>query len=353
LFAFDDPKNWEEHALEGEFGGAAFDGKYVYFASREAMTVWRYDTARTFVDAAAWEVVELLDSGIDRADGFVGAASDRSGNVYLTTNVRAYRHGPGDAFTTAGWKSFGLASIPRSSDAGAGKLDVFGVVAHGAYLFFVPHRGDAVTYALGGDFESVASWARVSLPWSDARFAGSVSTSAGLYLVPANFSLTRVDNGTIGPESFTTGGLVRGNFLGGTTDGKSVFVVPADAPTAPMFPVGRSPVDEELPTSFSLEGLAQCSVTGCFAGAVFDGRYVYYVPAKAPRFVRHDTEDPHGFADPSSWSVRDSGAAAADFFGGAFDGRYVYFVPAGAGKVVRFHAREPSAMPPSYSGSFL
>jgi len=71
-----------------------------------------------------------------------------------------------------------------------------------------------------------------------------------------------------------------------------------------------------------------------FFGAVFDGRYIYFSP-------QHDTADRHGkvlrydthgpFRDPGSWSAYDAsrtdGMTTKGYYGAVFDGRYVYFVP--------------------------
>ncbi|MEK7211188.1 MAG: hypothetical protein AAB731_00985, partial [Patescibacteria group bacterium] len=69
-----------------------------------------------------------------------------------------------------------------------------------------------------------------------------------------------------------------------------------------------------------------------FHGAVFDGRYIYFVPYFASGFsgqvTRYDTAG--SFTSASSWSVYDTTAVNANskgFAGGVFDGRYVYFVP--------------------------
>ncbi|MBI4027328.1 MAG: LamG domain-containing protein [Verrucomicrobia bacterium] len=71
-----------------------------------------------------------------------------------------------------------------------------------------------------------------------------------------------------------------------------------------------------------------------FFGAVFDGRYVYFVP-------QHDTQTRHGkvlrydthgeFKDPASWQTYDAGNTdglnTKGYYGAVFDGRYVFFVP--------------------------
>ncbi|MCD6308243.1 MAG: DUF2341 domain-containing protein, partial [Candidatus Latescibacteria bacterium] len=76
-----------------------------------------------------------------------------------------------------------------------------------------------------------------------------------------------------------------------------------------------------------------------FFGAVFDGQYVYF----APQRYGHEEDSTHGYAlryntqrpfkDPSSWEAYDAGntdgLATRGHYGAVFDGRYVYFVPRG------------------------
>ena len=69
--------------------------------------------------------------------------------------------------------------------------------------------------------------------------------------------------------------------------------------------------------------------TVCYYGAVFDGRYVIFVPRDDgkgyhSRVLRYDTQG--GFKDPASWSAHDAGLACSHQ-SAAFDGRYVYCCP--------------------------
>lgn len=90
-----------------------------------------------------------------------------------------------------------------------------------------------------------------------------------------------------------------------------------------------------------------------FAGAVFDGRYVYFVPnnngAPDGLVVRYDTTTGIGLS--TSWESFDISTltpAAKGFIGGAFDGRYVYFVPynntAYHGTIARFDTQDSGGL---------
>jgi len=74
--------------------------------------------------------------------------------------------------------------------------------------------------------------------------------------------------------------------------------------------------------------------TKAYFGAVFDGRYVYFSPQhnatdSHARVLRYDTQG--DFHDPASYAAYDAaGTARLDtrgYYGAVFDGRYVYFVP--------------------------
>jgi len=74
-------------------------------------------------------------------------------------------------------------------------------------------------------------------------------------------------------------------------------------------------------------------MTRGYFGAVFDGRYIYYAPCRTREFhgvaLRYDTQAP--FADLGSWEAYDAGATGGldtrGYAGAVFDGRYVYYVP--------------------------
>lgn len=75
-----------------------------------------------------------------------------------------------------------------------------------------------------------------------------------------------------------------------------------------------------------------------FAGSVFDGRYVYFIPAVgASVFARYDTTA--SFTSSMSWQTFDLtmvNGGLGDFAGGAFDGRYVYLAPHGSPLIVQY-----------------
>jgi hypothetical protein len=93
-----------------------------------------------------------------------------------------------------------------------------------------------------------------------------------------------------------------------------------------------------------------------FTGAIFDGRYVYYVPRQfggAGLVVRYDTHA--SFALASAWTTFDTHGVdvnAGGFMGAIFDGEFVYFVPGPGHVIVRFDTGT-MIHPPENGGSFF
>lgn len=75
-------------------------------------------------------------------------------------------------------------------------------------------------------------------------------------------------------------------------------------------------------------------MNGAYVGAVSDGKYVYFVPRFSPHYrayiLRYDTEKP--FKNINSFEIFDASYIdeldTRGYFNGVFDGKYVYFIPA-------------------------
>lgn len=141
----------------------------------------------------------------------------------------------------------------------------------------------------------------------------SVATLAGLLAVLSCSVLTDFE------------GLARGGADGGS-DPHTDATSNQDAGQPDRLDTGI-PASELPPTSAweQFETRAVSAGAREFRGSIFDGRYLYLVPAFSD-MLRYDTQKP--FADPSSWeSARLSnlhGTRATRFAGAAFDGTYVY-----------------------------
>jgi hypothetical protein len=114
------------------------------------------------------------------------------------------------------------------------------------------------------------------------------------------------------------------SFAGGTFDGRYVYFVPNEAPNLAL----RYDTQGAFSSAASWETFDTESVdinAYGFVGAVFDGRYVDYVPwyssgSPSATFLRFDTKA--SFGTKASWSI--VAPPVGGFQGGTFDGRYVY-----------------------------
>jgi hypothetical protein len=137
---------------------------------------------------------------------------------------------------------------------------------------------------------------------------------------------------------------------GAVFDGRYIYFVP-HGPTAVRYDTTAEFGDSQAWETMSLGDLPS-PVYGGFGGGVFDGRYIYFFPAfpvdnaspparNQPRPVRFDTTG--AFSNPGSWQSTSPSPLIVDGWwtyggGGVFDGRYVYYV---ANKVYQWHPPNP------------
>ena len=246
-----DSQGWHYHALPvpanhepiGEFCGAVFDGQYVYFIPSVGYGAVAHLRFNTTLHPA------LTDSFADP-------------NAWELVDV-----------STVGTKAAGF----------------FGGVFDGRYVYYVPFVGTVVAR-----FDTRAKSLADASAWE-------------------TFDLTKLGT-TLPPKGFQ----------GGAFDGRFVYLVPTT--TAPS-------------TSFSSNPRA------------------WPPDAGVPPLVRYDTQGQR-FDQPEPWQtldLRSVNAGVAGFTGGVFDGEYLYLVPAQGSTFLRFDARNANGLgPPGYShGSFF
>jgi hypothetical protein len=360
---------------EGFFGGT-FDGRYVYFVPSSYTLAVRYDTQGAFASAASWQTFDT--AGINASNvGYRGGAFDGR-YVYLVpfynstasagTGVVARFDTQGTFANAPSWATFDTSTV-------ASKAEGFdGTVFDGRYLYFVPHlTGTAARFDTQAPFATASSWATfdaTTLSPNAQGFLGGVFDGRYVYLVPngASEPLTRYDTQgdfTSGAAwttfDTTTANASAQSFLGGGFDGRYVYLAP--------FPAGSATTSTVALQYNPAEGLGASSFAsfnvnplgaGSFAGAGFDGQYVYFAPNTSSVIVRYDDTAP-GFDAGASWGAFDLSAVsttASSYYGCVFDGRYMYFVPSAKGTVAtvaRFDAKTPRSLPqlPGWSGSFL
>jgi hypothetical protein len=398
------------------YTGGTFDGRYVYFAGR-ATVVTRFDTSGGFTDAASWSQFDLATLGIP--GGFGGAVFDGRYVYYVpylsgTTHpsVVARFDTTGSLTVASSWAWFDVSTL--SVDGGAVPGGFFGAGFDGRYVYFVPHddgvvdgrvvrydttpldggapgdaasdAGDAGGSASNAAFGNASLWQTFDVSTTNpgaVGFSGAVFDGTSLYLVPNTNDLfdAAVHNGTSGIvarlqtsgaftaasswstfDMTTVNGLAE-NFLGGAFDGRYVYFAPRGGGVATRLDTTAGPFGSV--SSWSAHDLTRIFAadagTPQYAGAAFDGRFVYLIPVGDgfDSLTRYDTLSP--FTADCGWSTFDLTQLAANdagaplYVGAIFDGQYLYLVPDGSYPIVRFNAKTPPALPalPAFHGSFL
>lgn len=239
-----------------------------------------------------------------------------------------------------------------------------GCVFDGRYVYFAPCNNNGTYQGLVMRYDTyappvstVGSWTVYDITAVNANskgFQGCVYDGRYVYFVPnmtaaGTYSgqVTRYDTQGAGFtvsgswSVYDTAANVQANskgFINAVYDGRYVYFIPNTTSTG---------VNSGQVTRYDTQGAGFTNASawavydvsniniGCkgFYGAVFDGRYVYLVPFQNPSYsglvAMYDTQGA-GFTNASAWSVFDMTTVNANskgFQGGVFDGRYVYFSP--------------------------
>jgi len=358
--------------------GGTFDGRYVYLTpSSEDQTsslAYRYDTTGSFTTTAGWLKFDLSSTGAGATD-FAGTVFDGHFVYFAPTwgGSVTVRYDPQLPFTqTSSWTLF---------DPGAAYTVRQGATFDGQFAYFVPTNDTVSRFDTTQSFTSPAAWTTVNVStFSDAGsvdgFTGAIFDGRYVYLIPTTYpefgNLTsgvvlRYDThapfgASASWSSFDTHNVssAASGFAGGAFDGRYVYTVPYQNDTNALDGLTVR-YDTQAPfdivsswESFDMETLNTLA-TG-FTGAIFDGRYVYFVPRQFGGdglVVQYDTQA--SFTLASSWSTFDTHAVNVDaggFMGAIFDGEFVYFVPGPGHVIVRFDTTA-LIQPPESGGSFF
>lgn len=355
--------------------GAAFDGRYVYFAPLDDEMVphgevLRHDTLGAFDAATSWEAFDPGANGVGTdPDGYAGAVFDGRYVYFAPRDNGTQRHGEVLRFDTTG--AFSVASSWATFDAGANGVGndptgFWGAVFDGRYVYFVPEvnetdaHGEVLRYDTMSDFETVGSWAAFDAGANGVGtdpdgYNGGVFGNRYVYFAPNNNGTTqhgevlRFDtqgafDDVSSWDTYDPGangvGVDPDGYDGAVFDGRYVYFNPTHNGSHYHNEVLRYDTagDFRTPTSWTTFDPGAYGVGYPRTethGIVFDGRYVYLVPfyngiELDAEVIRYDTEA--DFTDPASWDSFDAGDHGVGddpdgFHGGVFDGRYVYFVP--------------------------
>jgi hypothetical protein len=363
------------------FQGGTYDGRYVYF-SPTGYPVERYDTHGSFTAAGSWSAYDptlVIDGG---SNSFRGAAFDGH-YVYMipsstSTNLVFRCDSTGTFDSQSSWQSFDISSAFPTTGGFAGST------FDGRYLYLVPTvNGVTARFDTQGAFSTPASWSIFDLQTVNAELvglSGGIFDGRYVYYVP-DINFMGSDGGTVAAgvmvrydtmAPFATGtswsafdvtsiNSEAGGFIGGAFDGRYIYLAPYSnvlGYVARFDTKTATSLSDPSAWSFFSANKVNSNADG-FAGAAFDGRYVYFVPNTASMpdglVARFDTTGT--FDDKAKWSTFDQtqlNANAIEFWGAVFDGQFLYFVPNSTGVVTRFEARASASMPklPGFFGSF-
>ena len=266
-----------------------------------------------FLDVCSWDAFNPNWYGVgDNPEGYTGAVSDGR-YIYFSPSINdGGWHGEVLRFDTSGafddvasWATFEAAN----HGVGSNPKGYWGCVFDGRYVYFVPYRnaggyhGEVLRYDTLGDFGTAASWAAFD--------------------PGANGVCTRGDG-----------------YIGATFDGRYVYFSPLRDSNGFYGEILRLDTTGDFESAESWitydAGADGVGSRYGYAGAIFDGRYVYFVP-NATTDTSHHGEvrryDTTGdFNDPTAWDAFDAGDHGVGddpigYIGGVFDGRHVYFTP--------------------------
>jgi hypothetical protein len=252
--------------------------------------------------------------------------------------------GAGDPTSPACWTTFDLAG---ANPAVAVTPGTEGAAFDGRYLYIAPQPGTIVMrYDTNAPFGAAASWSSFDVQTKlgfKPQFSGAAFDGRYVTFVPyaASTLFVRFDTQApfTDPASWSTYdpaplGADAVGFAGATFDGQFLYVAPRDH-TLLLRHDTRAAAGSGWDT-FEIRQVQSTNLTE-FWGGVYDGHAIYLAPNDGV-VVRYDTAKP--FASPTSWSKFDTkvfDALGLSFEGGAFDGRYVYLSPSGGESVtVRF-----------------
>ena len=374
------------------FAGGAFDGKNVYFVATspsDGGLMLQHPVAGAM---NAWSAFDFGALGIPKQQ-YQGASFDGRYVYYASrgqTPSEALRYDTqADASfsATTAWTAFDVDST--GTDAGKPPLGFSGAVFDGRYVYFVPFNNgtvarydtkppvsdagasDAATDGGSNAFASAAHWSTFDTSTLDNRstgFEGAVFDGRFVYLVPFNAGvLERYDTtntkGLGNPTAWSSYELdtlpnAPKNFAGAVYDGHYVYLVPHTGHITLRYDSAKGFTGSAF-TEFDIATVLPAYDAGAvaFNGGAFDGRFVYYVSGydNGSEIIRYDTLSP--FTAPCAWegfALSRENAQLGSFFGAVYDGQYLYYVPTRS-MVVRYETKGTSAMPPlpQFMGSFF
>ena len=351
--------------------GASFDTKYVYYVpcndkqSSFHGVVLRYNTKAPFSSASSWQAYDAGKTDGLTTVGYAGAIFDGRYIYFIPFVDGKARHGKvlrydtkADFTKAAAWSAYDAGMV-----GGLGTKGFVGASLHGQYIYLVPFgytpiaHGRVLRYDTKADFKTASSWSAYDAGSTDGLntkgYYGVARDARYIYFSPfhdgTSFHGRVLRHDTQGDfskssswaayDASKTDGMSTIGYKWGRYDGRYVYFVPFRDTQNRHGRVLRYDTQGDFKKAGSWAaydaGKTDGLDTKAYVGAIYDKRYVYFIPYSGEnnsfhaRALRYDTKA--DFKKSSSWSAFDAssigGMVTKGYKGGAFDGRYVYYVP--------------------------
>ena len=315
------------HPTAGGMVGVAYDEDrgYVYFApyadGGPNQTFVRYNTSLSFTSGLAWD--EYDPAGIP--GGYMNPVYDGDRYVYFAPEGYTSPHGVVARFDATGsftdpaaWESFDV----EVAGIGTQNVGYRGAILDSrlGYIYFAPYSDGTIQHGEVLRFDINASGGFTD-PTSWEAYDPGVQGGVGIHAV---------------------------GFSGGTWDGRYVYFAPRYEPVAGFHGEvlrydTQHPFDQAVGwETFDADAQGVGSHSIGYNDAVFDGRFVYFVPysemaGRHGEVLRYDTES--DFGDVGAWAAYDYGDDPAGcgpdpnctnpdgYWGAVLAEEYIYFVP--------------------------
>ena len=353
-------------SFTGGYCGNVFDSRYVYFVpyGNQSLsnhgTVLRYDTTKPFFgNSGSWTEYDPGANGVGNdPDGYHGAAFDGRYIYFAPYHNGSSRHGEVLRYDTT--KSFTDAGSWATYTPGF-NAGYVGAIYVTPYVYFVPYgnnsgnHGDVLRYDTRSAFNNLASWASYDAGHNDG-YRGAVSDGRYIYFVPnwngsayhgdvLRYDTTQTFNDAGSWTSYDPGAHGLGTnptgYAFAAFDNRYIYFAPHKNSSGYHGEVLRYDTTQSF-TSLGSWAAYDPGANGVgtdpdgYFGAVFDGRYVYFSPryngsSAHSEVLRYDTA--LSFTTPASWSTFSAighkvGKNPVCYMGVVYDNtRYVYFSP--------------------------
>ena len=367
------------------FQGAVFDGRYIYFVPRGTSIgtlglVTRYDTTMPFTSISSY--ISFDTTTVDsNSKGFAGGVFDGKYVYFIPLGSGSIQHGQVTVYDTT--KPFMLASsyyVFNTSSINSASKGLYGGIFDGKYIYLIPNNNGSVfgqITRLEGytgiptnnvtpidnlqnvNISSINNKDIIQYDSSTLKWINSQLPLKNIFfnkindILSAEYNQGGLGSGSVGVQKkisanymnffdTTTINANSNGFCGGIFDGKYIYLIPYN--NGSFFgQITRYDSSAPFNSSSSYSVFDTTTVNSNskgFMGGVFDGTYIYFIPANntAPcQITRYNTT--LSFTSSSSYSFFDTttvNISSYGFLGGIFDGKYVYFVPRANGLITRY-----------------